>query len=326
MAKVSCFFFFFSSFYTVWTPLLLLDSIYSFQVLKDVGKNVNDVIISADGSWKAILESDDHTEKEQNKYSLMDDGGSEETAAAISNTSPAFLDLTGTDDVHMVETEDRKVFPNRSEAQGISENVTSSLLIRNEVNQNISLQAEESFWTGVYLSTFGSTGPMSGQLNGGIPETSSTDAMLSPVLADASSPTVDCEAAGVSQGNALDALSRPQNEISAQNSTVLQPFQLGNSSNSGEYVRSLSTAQYMSRTHDAVQALPAQPSTAVSRRPRLSSSDLIQSIPLSAAQTSAATISRNNERQQLFARRHDSFQTSQMASPSLPQNLYAQVG
>lgn len=301
-----------------------MTAFYSSQVLKDVGKNVNDVIISADGSWKAILESDDHTEKEQDKYSLMEDDGSEETVSAILNASPAFLDLTGADDVLMVETEDRKVFPNNSEALGISENVTSSLLTRNEVNQNISLQSEDNFWTGVYLSTFGSTGPMSGQLNGGIPETSSTNAMLSPGLADANSPTADCEA-GVSQGNALVALSRPQNEISSQNSMVMQPFQLGNSSKSSEYGRSLLTAQYMNRAPVAVQALPAQASTAVPKRPRVSQSDLIQSIPLSAAQTSAASFSRNKERPQLFARPHDSFQASQRASPSFPQNLYPQV-
>lgn len=297
---------------------------YSLQVLKDVGKNVKDVIISADGSWKSIMESDDHTEKEQDKYSLMEDNGSEETGSAISNTSPVFLDLTGADDVLMIDAEDRKVFPNNAEAQGISENVTSSLLLtRNEVNQNISLQTEDNFWTGVYLSTFGSSGPVSDQLNSGIPETTSTNALLSPVLADASSPTPDCEA-GISHGNALVSISGPQNEISSQSALVLQPSQLENSSNCSEYGRSLSAARYMSRTPVAVQALPAQAPTTVPKRPRLSPSDLIQSIPLAAAQTSATSFSRNNERQQQFARSQDSFQASKMASPSLQQPLYPQ--
>ncbi|XP_009783332.1 E4 SUMO-protein ligase PIAL2-like isoform X2 [Nicotiana sylvestris] len=38
-----------------------------FKVLKEVGDDVIDVMISSDGSWKAIMESDDHTEKPKDK-------------------------------------------------------------------------------------------------------------------------------------------------------------------------------------------------------------------------------------------------------------------
>lgn len=278
---------------------------------------MNDVIISADGSWKAIIVSDDHAEKQQEKFSVAQEDGPEEPGSAtLSNTPLAVLDLTEADDdidVIMGEAEDRKVFPKNSKAQGIAENVLSN-----------SAEIEDSFWTGIYLSTFSSASPMSSMQNVSIHEPSSANALVSPVLADPNPPSPDREDEDFVE-NALVATHGTQSEIPSQSSLQLQAFQYGNSSNSYEYGWSHSTAQHVTRTPIAVQALPAQAPTTAPQRPRNSTSNLSPSGALTASQTSAAPFSRSIESQQQFSRSHDRLHVSQAASPTLQHHVYPPV-
>ncbi|CAI9094179.1 OLC1v1029873C2 [Oldenlandia corymbosa var. corymbosa] len=128
------------------------------KVLKEVGENVNDVIISTDGSWKAIMESDDHPEAQPKKLPRRDQD--EPNSAIFSNASVDIMDLTENDvDVTngVFEPEDVKVSRNSSASQTSIQNManTPNLNRTNEVQQSILPPiVESSSWSGIYWSTF----------------------------------------------------------------------------------------------------------------------------------------------------------------------------
>ncbi|KAE8710798.1 Calcineurin-like metallo-phosphoesterase superfamily protein [Hibiscus syriacus] len=80
------------------------------HVVKEVAEDVSDVIISADGSWKAVMENDDDVEELHDKILNCQKDGSEqqESATAV----PIVLDLTQADTevdaMETIEIEDRK--------------------------------------------------------------------------------------------------------------------------------------------------------------------------------------------------------------------------
>ncbi|TYH06172.1 hypothetical protein ES288_A08G135200v1 [Gossypium darwinii] len=77
------------------------------KVLKEVAEDVSDVIISADGSWKAVMENDDDVDELHGNTLNCQKDGSElpESATGV----PMVLDLTQTvDAMETIETEDRK--------------------------------------------------------------------------------------------------------------------------------------------------------------------------------------------------------------------------
>mgnify|MGYP004712851707 CR=1 FL=1 len=294
-----------------------LTALYSVKVLKEVGDNVNDVIISSDGSWKAIVESDDHAEKRQDKFpSAEQEQPTQPDSTSLPNAPPDLLDLTEIDDVmdtvDLSEAEDTKVFPVNSQKDCSIKDMTlrPPTNITNEVPQNSSSQTEDNFWSGVYLSTFGSGtfSLMSDAQSGGVPQSTSSSILPSPLLTDASSPASNVEARA---SNAFLSNSVPQTEISPT-ALQLQRFQFGNVSISNEYGRSLSIPRQVSRTPVAVQALPAQAPTTDLQRVRNSTSTFMQNGSLAASQTSAlppvgdgfSGNSNNMQRQQQLSRSH----------------------
>ncbi|CAK9156573.1 unnamed protein product [Ilex paraguariensis] len=305
------------------------------KVLKEVGENVADVIISADGSWKAVTETEDPRDQPHDKTpSCKQDRPAHQESTIFLNTPPDILDLTKGNDamdaVGTCGTEDRKPFPANCPSKSHTESLTINPNTNhmNEVNQ-ISSHAEDDFWSGVFLSTYGSgtsTARSDVQITGRVSEPAPTNYMLSPVLTDAVSPALNHELEAF-HGNAL--LATPvQNQISVPNNMQLQQSQFGNSVISNEYGRVPSIPRHVSRTPIAVQALPAQTSTPVTQQRGRNILNILPHIGPSAASVSSPavpsigdsfnTASSNVERQQQFSRSHlNSLQLPHAASSLL---------
>ncbi|KAI3453760.1 hypothetical protein Pfo_010423 [Paulownia fortunei] len=225
------------------------------KVLKEVGPNVSDVIVSSDWSWNAVMESEDTLKKPEDK--TFNTGQDESPQPAD------VLDLTQTDDamdaVATHETEDRKYFPNAHEHEFFTQTTAINPHIANinDVNQSSSHVAND-FWSGVYMSTFGLSSNIrpSGQIAGVSVSTSvSTDSFTSP--------NREVEAF---HGNALDTASVPQSGTSLPNTLQLQQYQFGSPPITNEYGRFPSVPRHVTRTPTAVQALPAQTPTSILQR------------------------------------------------------------
>ncbi|GLT90843.1 hypothetical protein SLE2022_087600 [Rubroshorea leprosula] len=239
------------------------------KVLQDVADDVSDVIISADGSWKAIFESDDHVDHaNETILNCQRDGSQQEESEIASNV---ILDLTLDDnemDVDPVELEDRKPSLVALQDQSTTTNSTQTLELNNAVgvNQSAAPWMQEDYWSGL-LS------------NGALIPGVSTDAQA--------------------------AVGIPVSTANMQ----LQQSQLMNSISSPEYGRLQSMPRHVTRTPTAIQALPALSQTGAQQRPRTSSNGLIptsqsfQSIAPSAS--GYTTVSNEIDRQPQFSRSHD---------------------
>ncbi|EEF51254.1 sumo ligase, putative [Ricinus communis] len=135
------------------------------MVLKEVGDNVADVIISADGSWKAVLETDentDHTQKEV--VDCQKDIPEVQEPASV-------VDLTEDDDRMDVAStshiEDRKPSQATLQSRPVTANLTtpSQLNIANAVDQNVVSQAEDSFWSDIYYNLVSGTSTANAAVN-----------------------------------------------------------------------------------------------------------------------------------------------------------------
>ncbi|XP_055819605.1 E4 SUMO-protein ligase PIAL2 isoform X2 [Solanum dulcamara] len=108
------------------------------KVLKEVSEDVTDVMISSDGSWKAIMESDDCTEKPRDKTPDIAQDSPRRGSDGPSNAPGDVLDLTDIDDDmntgSAAEAEDRKNFPTIIQMQS---NVQKTTAVNNpsEINQ-----------------------------------------------------------------------------------------------------------------------------------------------------------------------------------------------
>ncbi|KAF5935316.1 hypothetical protein HYC85_026445 [Camellia sinensis] len=299
------------------------------MVLKEVGENVADVIISADGSWKAVEESNDNKDQPHDKMSnCQQDGLVQQKASSSSNAPPDILDLTEGYDEMDVErtcvTQDKKPVLGNLQSQSIPQSMT------NTSDQNAA-HIEDDFWSGIFLPTYGtgtSSGGSDAQMVGGVSVSSPSNYMLSPVLTDAVSPALNREPEAF-HGSALVATSVPQSQISGPSNMQLQQSQFGNSIVSNEYGRAPSIPRHINRTPIAVQALPAQTLTSgPQQRSRNSFNNLIPQGPSLASQTSVLpsisdgfnTVSSTLERQQQFSRSHlNPLHVSQITSSSLQQ-------
>ncbi|KAF3635764.1 putative WD repeat-containing protein 74-like [Capsicum annuum] len=217
------------------------------MILKEVSEDVTDVVISSDGSWKAVMESDDRTEKPRDKTPDIAQDSPHRGSDGPSNAPSDVLDLTEMDDemypVTTAETEDRKNFPAISQIQS---NVQSTTVVNNpsELNQTGPGMTDD-FWSRLYLSSL-QTGSAS--------EPARINLLQLPVFTDAIPPTSIIPTAVL------------ENELAASNMLQLQQFQFGNSAISNEYGRFASSGRQANRTPIAVQALPAQMNTPVSHQ------------------------------------------------------------
>ncbi|XP_048230058.1 E4 SUMO-protein ligase PIAL1 isoform X2 [Ricinus communis] len=256
------------------------------KVLKEVGDNVADVIISADGSWKAVLETDentDHTQKEV--VDCQKDIPEVQEPASV-------VDLTEDDDRMDVAStshiEDRKPSQATLQSRPVTANLTtpSQLNIANAVDQNVVSQAEDSFWSDIYYNLVSGTSSTASalQLVNGMLGSIPANSLTSPVITDAVSPALNHDV-----GGSYNLPSSIPSQFSASDNRQLQQIQLMNAAANAavnvEYGRLRQIPRHISRTPVAVQALPASPQTPVQQqRSRANMNTAIPSGPSLASQ------------------------------------------
>nr|GLL49253.1 E4 SUMO-protein ligase PIAL2-like [Ipomoea trifida] len=235
------------------------------QVLQEVGENINDVIISSDGSWKAIIEGDDDNQRPPDK------------PTDFSKDKTLQPDLTDIDDAmtgdHIASS---------------SANCQNQPLDTNNPSEANHTPNMENFWSRVLRSTYGS-GTSSSMLNlhiGGASEPAPTSLMPPPILIDDHIPACVMGQGGVSSHNTMQA----------------QQYQFANSVANQEHVMSSSAVRHaVCRTPVAVQALPAQmPYSVPQQRPVNTMSRL--SSPTAASQHSPVASMMNIDTVQQYLR------------------------
>ncbi|KAH6830031.1 hypothetical protein C2S53_004148 [Perilla frutescens var. hirtella] len=239
------------------------------KILKEVGPNVSDIIVSSDGSWNAVMESEDTTEKaEDNTSSTRDE-----------STQPAdIMDLTQTDDpmdiIGASEIEDIKL--------SSKDNAQTTAINTNDFNQSSS-QVENDFWAGIYMSTFGQ-GSLSARPNVQTADTSASTSVLTEPFA-----STNREVGGFHH-NAVATTSAPQIGASLPNTIQFPQYQLGNPTISDYGGRLSSVPRHITRTASAVQALPAQTPTSILQRSLSNGGGPFTPNGLSAASQASPTI------------------------------------
>ncbi|PON97764.1 E3 SUMO protein ligase [Trema orientale] len=257
------------------------------KVLKEVGKDVADVIISTDGSWKAVLENDDHLgQAHDTNLNCLEETSKLPESTTIPNTVPSVVDLTG-DDTEMdtgsaCDIEDRK--PSKADLSA-----PAGLSDISRVNQNVGGQVEDEFWPGLYVSSgLATTAWSDPQMFGGVPQSTPATFVQAPVLPNVVPPVLNHENDGGVSANLTT--SEMQSYLSSQNNLQLQQMQFMNSIASNEYGRFPTIPQTVSRTPIAVQALPAQ-SQAPPAPPQRLRSNLNSSTASSSAVASQGSLS-----------------------------------
>ncbi|KAM4123301.1 hypothetical protein ACB094_01G149300 [Castanea mollissima] len=323
------------------------------KVLREVGENVSEVIISADGSWKAVLESDDHVHPAREKtLKCQNEKTEQQESTSVSNV----LDLTEDNDemevVSAGETEDRKpILPSLPVPSNLTLLPDSNT--PNGVNQNSSAQLEE------YLNSVTTSSAWSSVLNSALTDAVSPALNLEPEghgntnfttsliqsqsspnnfqlqqsqyahsvneygrllprhVTDAVSPALNLEPEGHGNTNFTTSLIQSQ---SSPNNFLLQQSQYAHSVN--EYGRLL--PRHVNRTPIAVQALPAQSQTPnPQERPRSSltpNGSLISpqvALPMAPTADAFNSICSDMERQQHFRAHMNPLQVSDIPSSLL---------
>ncbi|KAL2348011.1 hypothetical protein Fmac_002011 [Flemingia macrophylla] len=250
------------------------------EILKNVGENITEVIVLADGSWKAVLEKDIDVDKMQNKGPNCE---KEQNEPQESTCSPSTVDLTKDDacleTMDSSEIADRKPFQVSVHSQFVTPNSASLGMNPTGVNQNVAAQIEDDFWSGI-LVTGGSE---------------------LPVLPNNVSSAFNQESAGHDNNPVVN--SAMHNPFSTTNSLQMQ---LNPMNSVNEYGRSSSMPR-INRTPIAVQALPVQSQALGPQQnsiTNLNNSSATPHINLSnpASVDAISAILSDSERQQHFSR------------------------
>ncbi|KAH1223327.1 E4 SUMO-protein ligase PIAL2 [Glycine max] len=210
------------------------------MILKNVGENITEVIVFANGSWKAVLEKDHDVDKMQKKAPNCE---KEQTQPQESTCPPSTVDLTkdddGLDTVGSCDIVERKPPPASIHSHFVSPNLTSLGMNSTGVNQNVAAQTDD-FWTGVYIGRSSSDTPTVGNSE-------------LPVLPDTVSPAFSQESAGRDNNPVVN--SAMHNQFSGPSNLQMQ---MNHMNSVNEYGRSSSAPRHIHRTPVAVQALPVQ--------------------------------------------------------------------
>ncbi|KAL3039823.1 hypothetical protein AAZX31_01G207700 [Glycine max] len=210
------------------------------EVLKNVGENITEVIVLANGSWKAVLEKDHDVDKMQKKARNCE---KEQTQPQESTCPPGTVDLTkdddGLDTVGSCDIVERKPTPASIHSQFVTPNSTSLGMNSTGVNQNVATQIDD-FWPGVCFVRSRSDTPTVGNSE-------------LPVLPDTVSPTFSQESAGHDNNPVVN--SAMHNQFLGPNNLQMQ---MNHMNSVNEYGRSSSAPRHIHRTPVAVQALPVQ--------------------------------------------------------------------
>ncbi|XP_057450012.1 E4 SUMO-protein ligase PIAL2-like isoform X2 [Lotus japonicus] len=253
------------------------------EILKNVGENIVEVMVFADGSWKAVLEVDRGVDKIQVKAPNCEKEQSQQTELKEFTCSPSpstvtnILDLTNDDDysdiMDICATEDRK--PSQ-------ESLPGQFVTPNSPSLGAAAQIEDDFFCGIFLEQ--------------------------PVLPDPGSPVFNQEAEGHENNSAM--ISAMCNQVSAPSN--LHPQSIYMNLGDNEYGRSSSTLRLINRTPVAVQALPVQSQTSGTQQspvtnlnsflPGNSSATPHVSLPNPVSADAFNSILSDTERQQHFSR------------------------
>ncbi|KAK7307878.1 hypothetical protein VNO77_41318 [Canavalia gladiata] len=211
------------------------------EILKNVGENITEVIVLADGSWKAVLENDYDVDKMQNKANNCE---KEQTEPQESSCSPSnVFDLTKDDDnletMDYCEMTDKKPFQASALSQFVTPISTSLGMNSTGVNQTIATQIDD-FWSGVHIAHVRSDTPTIGVSEHPVQPNTVSHASNQESEGHVNNPTVN---------------SAMHNQFSAPNNLQMQ---LNYINSVNEYGRSSSVPRHINRTPVAVQALPAQ--------------------------------------------------------------------
>lgn len=254
-----------------------------------MGNDVVEVVISADGSWKAVFRDDDHVDKVQNDAHIsgMEPAEPKESTCSHGVLSNV-LDLTNDDDIELLdacETTDRK-----PQLEDLQSQILSSLSMNPAgVNQEAAAPMEEDFWSGVDL----------------LPDIQTVVSnRVLPVMTDAISQATNQEAAG--NCITLSSDSTVQNQFSAPNNFQMQQLNHLNSA-VNEHGRLQHIPRHVTRNPVAVQALPAQPQALASQqRSRTTlgpgSSTVAPRVSVSGSANCFSPVLSDTERQQHFSR------------------------
>ncbi|KAK7308961.1 hypothetical protein RJT34_05327 [Clitoria ternatea] len=289
------------------------------EILKDVGENIAEVIVLANGSWKAVLEKDHDKGKMQTQ---AQNGEKEQRELQESTCSPSTVpnvcDLTKDDHLETMsscEIADRKPFQAPVLSMFANQISTSSGMNSAGVNRNVIDQLDDDFWSGVYAAC------------GGMSDTPTNGVSENPVLPDSVPLAFNQESGSRDNNPAIN--SAMHNQFSATNNLQMQ-MNYVNSLN--EYGRSSSGPRHISRSPVAVQALPVQSPalgpqqnsvTNLNNSLLPSSSSATPHIPMSNPVSVDAlnVILSDTERQQHFSRTPVNMpQVSGVNSPAFPQH------
>ncbi|KAF5190673.1 E4 sumo-protein ligase pial2 [Thalictrum thalictroides] len=275
------------------------------KILGEVAGNVTDVIVSADGSWKPVMESADQTVHHDRTF--RQDGLEQCESTRSPATLANVVDLTVEDEennaMDTCETEDRK--PNKDVHPGhpvAGLPVSSEINNTSECSENRFPQVEDEFWQSFFL-------PCSSNFNGTTAqaslESSATNLMMAPALAVSTALNqdfVDVREASQAGSSMIHA------QTLAASNLHLQSSQFENSLITTEFGRSI--PRYVNRNPIAVQALPA-PSQGISPSNRMrgsissfmpNGSVASQATPLMPSRIDALSNNSEVERQQQFSR------------------------
>ncbi|XXG82123.1 hypothetical protein AAC387_Pa10g0137 [Persea americana] len=265
------------------------------RVLKEVGEDVADVLVSADGSW-TVIDEHDLTSKLHNgsitfQQDVLEQAESKRSENAPANVVDLTMELTD-DDVTInsggervlmdftkqrnignttCETEDRKPFEDIQMYSGLGNLPEAPGFNSTEIFQEAAGQTEQSVWSrissftsalnvSVAQSTVAAPTTTRADALVGISDSSPIDAMLAPVLTDAVSPALNREPVDVRGATQVTTglhNATPLRQFVAPENLQLQHSGFENSIVSNENLRR-SIPRHVCRTPIAIQALPAQ--------------------------------------------------------------------
>ncbi|KAL5727168.1 hypothetical protein ACHQM5_000392 [Ranunculus cassubicifolius] len=225
------------------------------KVLQEVGGNISDIIISADGSWKPVTDSDKKKDEHQEKNLRNEPSAT----SPQSSNSATLVDLTvenpEDDPMDTCGTLERKPSVNFLPLNSSGTFLRPPQEINTgEINQDSTSRIEDDFWSGIYFP-----GPSTGSSTLGISVPSSTNGIITPVLTDAISPSFNREIVDPRGSNQQVRSSLSQTQAYSPSNMQLQPSQFG-CPVIHEYGQQI--PRNVTRTPIAVQALPAQSSGA----------------------------------------------------------------
>ncbi|CAJ1927655.1 unnamed protein product [Sphenostylis stenocarpa] len=288
------------------------------EILRNVGENVTEVNVLADGSWKAVLEKDHDVDKMQKKAPNCE---KDQTELREYTCSPGTVDLTDDDD-HLETMDsssivDTKPFQASVQSQSVAPNSSSLGMNSPGVPRNVAAQIDD-FLSGICSARSRSDVPMVGTSE-------------PPGLPDTVSPAFNQDSGG--RDNSPVVNSAMHNQFSAPNNLQMQ---MNHMNSVNEYGRSSSVPRHIHRAPVAVQALPVQsqalgpqqnPLTSLNNSLLSSNSSSTPhiSLPSSTTVDTLNVILSDTERQQRFSRSPMNMpQVSGVNSPSFRHHTASQ--